>query len=98
MKKLIYLFLTLIIVACSSKSIDGDLERDNITSEKNILYYKGSPYSGEIFELHKNGQLKFKGNYKDGKKDGLFESYTESGMLRRKANFKDDKMLDEYPI
>ena len=94
MKKLIYLFLTLIIVACSSKSIDGDLERDNITSEKNILYYKGSPYSGEIFELHKNGQLKFKGNYKDGKRDGLSESYPENGQVDEKGIYKDGKEID----
>ena len=89
MKKLTYLFLALLIVASCSKSIDSGLEKDYIKYEKNITYYKGLPYSGEIFANYKNDQLEFKGNFKDGKRDGLFEWYYKNGQLKKKQNFKD---------
>ena len=91
MKKLIYLFLALLIVASCSKSIDAVLEKDYITFEKNITYYKGLPYSGELFANYKNGQLKYKGSYKDGKWDGIHEKYYENGQLESKENYKDGK-------
>jgi len=41
-----------------------------------------------------NGQLIDKGNYKDGKKDGLFEAYHENGKLWLKENYKDGERID----
>ena len=39
-----------------------------------------------------------KGNYKDGRLDGLVEWYYENGQLKRKENYKDGKQdgLQEY--
>jgi antitoxin component YwqK of YwqJK toxin-antitoxin module len=34
------------------------------------------------------GQLKSKGNYKDGKEDGLSDYYDKKGQLKQKANYK----------
>ena len=42
-------------------------------------------------EYYENGQLKAKGNYKDGLDDGLYEAYYENGQLQEKGNFKDGK-------
>ena len=33
-------------------------------------------------------QLRFKGNYKNGKPDGLWEEYEENGQLWSKENYK----------
>ena len=35
--------------------------------------------------------IRKKRNYKDGKKDGLFEKYYENGQLESKGNYKDGK-------
>ena len=40
-----------------------------------------------------------KTNHKDGKRDGLFETYHENGQLQAKGNLKDDKrdgLSEEY--
>ena len=47
--------------------------------------------SGLTEAYYKNGQLKYKENYKDGKQDGLSEGYYKNGQLQYKYNFKDGK-------
>ena len=37
--------------------------------------------------FHKNGELKFKGNYYDGMKQGSFEKYNSFGELKKRINF-----------
>ena len=54
---------------------------------------------GLIEEFWNNGKLKFKGNYKDGKKDGLWEEYHDNGQLWTKRYYKDGKkdgLWEEY--
>ncbi len=36
---------------------------------------------------HENGQLSYKGNNVDGKREGLWEFYDENGQLRDKENY-----------
>ena len=48
---------------------------------------------GLIEEFYDNGQLRFKRNYKDGKKDGLQENYDEDGRLYKKENYKDGHLI-----
>lgn len=43
-----------------------------------------------IIEYHKNGNIKSKVNYNDGKKEGLALSYYEDGSLMSKSNFVND--------
>ena len=64
-----------------------------IEERKGITYYKGEPFTGEIFENYKNGQLKYKSNFKDGKKDGLSESYYENGQLEIKQTTRTENMM-----
>ena len=40
---------------------------------------------------HENGQLEDKGNYKDGKRDGLWVSYHDNGQLWYERTYKDGK-------
>ena len=93
------ILICLILLTSCAQSIDGNLEKDYIKREKSITYYKGAPYSGEMFFNYVNGQLRLKVNYKDGKKDGLYEWYYENGQLKQKTNYKDDKrdgLYEEY--
>ena len=93
------LLIGLILLTSCAQSIDGNLESDYIEEENDIVLYKGEPYNGEMFFNYENGQLEEKGNYKDGKPDGLFETYYENGQLTFKGNFKDgekDGLFEEY--
>ena len=40
---------------------------------------------------HENGQLDFKGNYKNGKKEGAWVAYHKNGQLLYKGNFENGK-------
>ena len=41
--------------------------------------------------FYKNGQLKFRGNYKVGKRDNLWEWFHENGQPKQRGNYKDGK-------
>ena len=38
---------------------------------------------------YENGNLRVKGNFKDGKENGLWEWYSENGQLEKKGNYKE---------
>ena len=93
------ILICLILLTSCAQSIDGNLEKDYIEEENDIILYKGEPYNGEMFFKNENGQLEEKGNFKDGKRDGLYELYFENGQLEYKVNYKDDKLdglLEKY--
>ena len=60
-----------------------------------------------VEEFHNNGQLKSRGNYKNGKRDGLWETfYWKSnnnpfilhGQLWIRGNYKDGKIYGLYEL
>lgn len=44
--------------------------------------YKNGKYDGEYLEVYEDGTIKTKGNYIDGKKDGLWESFKQDGSRK----------------
>ncbi|MDC0177606.1 hypothetical protein OAJ14_05605 [Polaribacter sp.] len=99
LKRSITVLVCLILFTSCTKSIDGKKENEYIEEKKGITYYKGEPFTGEIFRNYKNGQLWIRSNYKDGKEDGLSEMYYENGQLEYKENYKDGKkdgLYEEY--
>ena len=87
----IYIFFGLfLLVSCGPSDIPS-----NGLEERLGVYYEVNsqiPYSGPIERYHVNGQLRFKANYKDGKKeDGLWEFYHDNGKLKDSGNYKDGK-------
>ena len=62
--------------------------------EKTLLEMKGTYKDGireefDDYRYYKNGQLRYKRTYKDGKEDGLWEIYYENGQLSLKTTYKD---------
>ncbi len=89
-----YLLLTLLLILTGCEKLlepevyEGDLfERENVFYKPNSL----EPFDGENIEWHENGQLKERGNYIDGKKDGLWMAYYKNGQLAAKGNYIDGK-------
>ena len=63
------------------------LIRDGITYHQET----NEPITGIVEEFYDNGQLKGRGNFKDGKPDGLHEWFHGNGQLFSRGNFKDGK-------
>ena len=87
MKLLLTIFCLLILVSCSpTPEIPSDqlVERQGITYEVNSQ----TPFTGGFVNYHENGQLKGKGNYKDGKLNGLWEVFSENGQIQERKNFR----------
>ena len=55
-------------------------------------YSQDFPPDGPYEDYYENGQLKEKGNLKDGKENGLWEFFYENGQLERRGNNKDGEM------
>ena len=60
LKRSITVLVCLILFTSCTKSIDGKKEKSYIEVRKGITYYKGEPFTGEMFENYKNGQEKSK--------------------------------------
>ena len=98
MKKLLTTLCLVLLVSCSQEPeilSDKLVERQGITYEVNSQ----TPFTGSKVSYHENGQLEYKGNYKNGEQDGLVESYHKNGQLYKKENYKDgeqDGLVESY--
>lgn len=72
MKKLTYLFLVLLIIACG-KTVDENEERHYLTREKRVQYYKGSPFTGTL--VNKRKSIIITREFKEGLLDGVEKDY-----------------------
>ena len=102
---LIIVTLPLLLGGCDRLSMIGkepvaeakpELEGVNwfeLEEREGIEYLLGSdtPYTGKIYHLYRNGQKYEEGNYKDGKKDGLWTTWHNNGQKEFEANFKEGK-------
>ena len=70
--------------ALSGKQI---VEKDGISYS--IL--SNEPYDGAVINFFSNGQLDYKGSFKDGKKEGIWVGYYLDGQLRFKGRYKNGK-------
>ena len=94
--KILVILSLIVLVSCSPTEVPSEklVERGGIT----YLINSQTPFSGRSVSYYENGQLTFKGNFKDGKPDGLSETYYENGQLWIKGNYKDGKKdgLEEW--
>jgi antitoxin component YwqK of YwqJK toxin-antitoxin module len=61
------------------------LVRYGITYDQNT----NEPVTGIVEEFYDDGQLKSRGTYIDGRKDGLWEWFYENGQLEHRTTFRD---------
>jgi len=94
MKKLSLLFFVITLISCSQeikevKVVEPNqlVEREGLTYEK----FSDIPYTGNQISYYENGQLESKGQYVDGKFEGLLFFYDENGDLNQKHTFKNGK-------
>ena len=93
MKKLLTI-LCLVFLSVHSYSqevITGPfLIREGITYNQNT----NEPITGIVEEFYANGQLRSRGNYKDGNKDGLVYRFDEDGKLTRTETYRNGELIE----
>ena len=92
MKKLLsILSICLVFVSCSPDRVLYDELTERGTDDKPTMYFEGKPFTGVAFDIWEDGQLHYEGTYKDGKQDGLFQTWYDNGQLAIRQNYKDGK-------
>ena len=71
--------------------LEGVNWEEELEPREGLAYVKGSdaPYTGKMYGLYENGQKKLQGNYKNGKRDGLWVVWHENGQKKSEGNYKD---------
>ncbi len=70
--------------ALSGKQI---VEKDGIS----YSIISNEPYDGAVINFFSNGQLDYKGSFKNGRKEGIWVGYYLDGQLRFKGRYKNGK-------
>ena len=91
----------LCLVLLSVHSYSQEVATGPFLIRGDIYYHQDTnePVTGIVEEFHKNGRLRDRGNYKDGKRDGPFEGFYEDGQLFVRGNYKDgelDGLVEEF--
>ena len=81
---------------CLALGTEGNAEAlsgDQIVEKDGISYSSltNEPYDGSVINFFSNGQLDYKGSFKNGKKEGIWVGYYLDGQLRFKGRYKNGK-------
>ena len=65
-----------------------------------LLFFKlvGKPFTGIVYDLHKNKNLKYEIKIVYGKKEGESKFYYKSGKLKTISNYSDNKLISKIPV
>ena len=90
------ILLSLFIISCGDETIDFKK-----IVERNDLFYKVNsqkPYSGNWTVFYEKGQIKGKGNFRDGKGNGKWTVYHENGQVWEEGNLKDSNRNGKWTV
>ena len=84
----------------STRSSQKVFTKDQTVTRDGLIYHQDTnePVNGIVEMFHPNGQSKVRGNFIDGKSDGLWKYFYENGQLNMRGNYRDGKQdgLQEY--
>ena len=89
MKKLLTI-LCLVLLSVHSYSQEVIPEVETVTRD-GLIYHQLStePLTGTVVSFYDNGRLLNRKNYRNGKREGLWETFHENGQLWMRRNFID---------
>jgi len=86
MKNTLFLFTLLYFCTVGfsqSTTVDiGELKKNN-----DVFYLKDKPFTGNCYGKHKNGQIGLKGQFTNGKKEGLWIWWYSDGTKKRETTY-----------
>ena len=88
-------------LAIDINCIGGKCIQKGYYSDKKLAYIKEGKLTenldiltnGKYIEYYKNGQIKVKGSYKEGKRDGEFKAFLKNGKSAGSVFYKDGKII-----
>ena len=86
MKTFLLLLSVFLLSSCSQ-----EIPESKVLIRDGIRYHQDTnePITGTDVSYYDNGQLRQKGNFIAGKKEGLWEVFYENGQLKWRENYKD---------
>ena len=83
------LFCLAVGAEASSETLSGNqiVEKDGISYST----LTNEPHDGSVINFFSNGQLDYKGSFKNGRKEGIWVGYYLDGQLRFKGRYKNGK-------
>ena len=88
------LFIVIFFCLALGTKVNAEaLSSDQIVEKDGISYstLTNEPYDGSVINFFSNGQLDYKGSFKNGKKEGIWVGYYLDGQLRFKGRYKNGK-------
>ena len=86
--------LLILQLVCSCKSLNSDsslviiYQDSTIKSEKGLVTYNGSPFTGTLLKLQENSNdTIFVRNYSEGLKNGIFKKFYVNNLLQEKREY-----------
>jgi antitoxin component YwqK of YwqJK toxin-antitoxin module len=85
--------ITIVWVVSDNPLLAQAVSSEKLTHRNGVAYSKvdNEPYDGDVLNFHSNGQLYFKGGYRNGRKDGIWVGYYYDGQLKYRGRYKDGK-------
>lgn len=74
------------------------INENSLIDRNGVKYQQDSkePYSGKVFDLHSNSNMKIEGSYIDGKKVGIYTSWYDNGQKMAEEHYKDGIKVGEW--
>ena len=97
MKKIItILCLVLLSVHSYSQGVISIPVNQTVT-RNGLVYHQLStePLTGTVVSFHEDGRLQYRGNFKDGKRDGLLEWFDEEGNLTMTQTWENGELIGQ---
>lgn len=94
MKKIFYIsiFIAIAVASCSPTAEEKKKEVQQKDTSKKISFHLDSVgariLNGEYMKKYDNGIIQMKGDYRNGKRNGLWQSWYPSGTLWSETTFK----------
>ena len=95
MNKILIILSLVVLVSYPPNAVPNEVPYKDLVERNGIKYevFSKVPFTGSFVRYHENGQLMYKGAYKDGNKEGLWTWYHQNGELWSKGNFKDGMFI-----
>jgi len=74
-------------------TVEVVVEADQLEYRNGLWCFEEKPFTGLFISRYGNGQIKIKGNYKDGKWHGLRSTWYENGQKKEELKFKEGRII-----
>ena len=77
-------------------TVEVVVEGNQLEYRNGLWCFEEKPFTGLFISRYRNGQIKIKANYKDGKGHGLRSTWYENGQKKEDSNWKDGKIWSAF--